>query len=111
MLLWIEQATIDVVLCASSVSMLVKLPILIVPPYFGLGAWAKAARASGPAPARPIADQPRAVRTARRFTSLFMSWLTTSNPSRDVMGILLPCRGDRRPRAPAPSRSAWARSP
>jgi hypothetical protein len=38
MLLWTEHATIDVVLCASSVSMLVKLPILMVPPVFGF--WA-----------------------------------------------------------------------
>src|ERR687896_508466 len=47
MLLWIEHATIDVVLCASSVSMLEKLPILIVPP--GFGRWACASDAVGAA--------------------------------------------------------------
>ena len=48
MLLWIEQAMIDVVLCASSVSMFALLPILMVPPYLGFVVWASAAPASGP---------------------------------------------------------------
>ena len=36
MLLWMPQAVMKVVLCASSVSMFWKLPILIVPPRFGV---------------------------------------------------------------------------
>ena len=62
MLLWMEHATIDVVLWASSVSMLEKLPILMVPPDFGvwaLGA-ATAGRAGQPRPAhRRPAERPK----------------------------------------------------
>ena len=36
MLLWMAQAVMKVVLCASSVSMFWKLPILIVPPRLGV---------------------------------------------------------------------------
>ena len=54
MLLWMEQATIDVVLWASKVSMLVKLPILIVAPGLRL----LGAREGGQGE-RPRSRQPR----------------------------------------------------
>jgi hypothetical protein len=89
MLLWIEHATIEVVLWASSVSMLLKLPILIVPPRLGAWAYARPASASGsPAPAS-TADQPSTLRTVRRLTSSRTSSFTTSNPSRLFMLGLL----------------------
>src|SRR5918995_3094637 len=98
MLLWIEHATIDVVLCASSVSMLLNAPILMVPPIFGFCAWASDGRPSGTPAARPAADQPSAFRTERRLTSSRISSLTTSNPSRLFMDGLLDRTDDRRRR-------------
>src|SRR5262245_11621378 len=89
MLLWIEQAKIDVVLWASRVSMLPAIPILIVPPGLAFWACASVGRPSGTAPTTPTADQPSALRTVRRWTSSRSSSLTTSNPSRLFMVFLL----------------------
>src|SRR5919109_3498716 len=89
MLLCTEHATIDVVLCASGVSMFVKLPILIVPPYFGFWALASEGRPRPPA-ARPSPAPPSIFRTSRRCTSWRSSSLTTSNPSRLFILVLLP---------------------
>ena len=89
MLLWIEQATMLVVLWGSSVSMFSSTPTLIIPPVFGFCAQAGAAQPAGTTPDAAAADQPSARRTERRLTSSRHSSLTTSNPSRLFMGPLL----------------------
>src|SRR5262245_46884656 len=106
MLLWMEHATIEVVLWASSVSMLLNDPILMVPPDFGFWAWASEGRASDPNPASPAADQPTALRTWRRLVSSRNSSLTTSNPSRlFIVGCLSTGHGHPGCRPPMPRRN------
>src|SRR5918995_1306530 len=91
MLLWMAVAAILVVLWGSRVSILVKIPILIVPPRLAFCADASGTLLNGSAcdTATEAADQPSAFRNDRRPSSTRSALLTTSNPSR-LVPILVP---------------------